>query len=384
MRWTLVLERKTENALNPDIARRHLKYVAAAAERNKSLGFTARVGKLADPEVVLECGQERKRYLVKLRLEESKARGDEAARERFEHVRGVVERAARSKGWAILAGAAGFAAGDTPAEAATPAEPRTPFVPTDLTPGVIAERFADVYERDAHLRLLNDAVQTHSVTRGEIRAHTILFGLPGGCKSSLLERLKPIYDDAKFERMKIMDASTMTKAGLERWVLERAEADLLPEILAFEEIEKVDNKDNLKCLGSVMASGYLQRTNAVVGNVQVPAKFLVLATCNDEQALKEFMRGYIWDRFVNQVECPLPSEGVMHRILLDKVAKIPGGKECWAGHAMALARRMGVRTPRKIIGYLAGRHRLETGAYQKDVLHIADAGRREKAEMEVA
>src|SRR3954447_13040951 len=98
MRWTLLLERTTENALNPEIARRHLKYIAAGAERNRSLGFTGRVGKLpAEPEVVMEDGQEKKRYLVRLRLEENKARTPELAEERFAHVRSVVEKCARSK-----------------------------------------------------------------------------------------------------------------------------------------------------------------------------------------------------------------------------------------------------------------------------------------------
>src|SRR3954452_13743531 len=102
MRWTLLLERKTENALNPDIARKNLKHIAAAAERNKSLGFRARVGKLADPAIVLEDGQERKRYVVRLRIEENKARSPEVAEERFAHVRGQVEKAARSKGWNVI------------------------------------------------------------------------------------------------------------------------------------------------------------------------------------------------------------------------------------------------------------------------------------------
>ena len=33
MRWTLLLERTSENSLNRDIARKHLKQIAASAER---------------------------------------------------------------------------------------------------------------------------------------------------------------------------------------------------------------------------------------------------------------------------------------------------------------------------------------------------------------
>ena len=226
-------------------------------------------------------------------------------------------------------------------------------------------------------------MQTHVLTQGDIRAHTILYGLPGGCKSTLLERLKPLYDD-EVERMVFMDATSMTKAGLESWLLEQVEARSLPDLMVFEELEKVESKDNLMCLGSVMASGYLMRTNARIGRVQVPCKFLVLATCNDEESLKAFRRGFLWDRFTNQSYCPLPDRETLRRILLDKVARIPGGRPAWADRALELADRLGVRTPRKVIGYLAGRHRLESGAYQLDQVRVFAAERREKASLQEA
>jgi hypothetical protein len=56
----------------------------------------------------------------------------------------------------------------------------------------------------------------------------------------------------------------------------------------------------------------------------------------------------------------------MLRILCDKIAKIPGGNLLWASLAMDLAKTLGVRRPREIIGFLAGRSRLEDGSYQSD------------------
>jgi hypothetical protein len=120
------------------------------------------------------------------------------------------------------------------------------------------------------------------------------------------------------------------------------------------------------------------RTNARDGMMRQPTKFLAFATCNDEQELKAFRKGFIWDRFTNQEYCPLPDDETMHRILLDKIASMPGGKEGWARLAMNLARRMGVKTPRKIISFLAGRGRLETGEYQRDRLAVQEMERREK------
>jgi len=211
-----------------------------------------------------------------------------------------------------------------------------------------------------HLFLLGDFTVTHN--------------------STLLDRLKTLYDD-EVERVVFVDAPTMTKAGLEKWLLDKAEKKTLPEILVMEEIEKCD-KDNLLVLGSIMASGYIMRTNAIIGRKQEPARFLIMATCNDEQTIKEFRRGFIWDRFVNQIPCTLPDETTMHKILLDKIAKIPGGKPEWAQRVMELAAKMSVRRPRKIIGFLAGRTRLERGTYQRDQLSIAEAGRLEQASLE--
>jgi hypothetical protein len=189
MRWTLVLERVTENCLNPDIMRRHLKAIAAAAERNKGLGFTSRLGKLGEPEEVLDDqGRPRKRYLVRLRLSEQKARSPEVAEERFGHVLDVLKKAAGAKErgeWKVVSVKKGDKAQMPEGKKGPPADglffgPRPPFNPPDLMDEVMQASLAGIYERNAPIRVLNDAVQTLLATNGEIRAHTILYGLPGG------------------------------------------------------------------------------------------------------------------------------------------------------------------------------------------------------------
>jgi hypothetical protein len=368
MLWNLLLERKTENILNADIARNHLKYIAAVTDRNRVAGFEVRAGKLGEPETILEAGKPRKRYLVRLRLETT----TETALAQLDYVRSLVAAAAQTKGWELVT----EQRQDQPGKGSN----RSPFNPLDIDEEVIREHFADIYEREPHIRILNDAVQRAVVTNSDLRAHSILYGEPGGCKSTLLDRLKTLYDDG-VERVVFVDAPTMTKAGLEKWLLEKAEKKTLPEILVMEEIEKCD-KDNLLVLGSIMASGYIMRTNAVIGRKQEPARFLIMATCNDEQAIKEFRRGFIWDRFVNQIPCTLPDEDTMHKILLDKISRIPGGQPVWADKIMDLAALLGIRRPRKIIGFLAGRNRLESGSYQHDLLTILEADRLEQASLE--
>jgi hypothetical protein len=46
---------------------------------------------------------------------------------------------------------------------------------------------------------------------------------------------------------------------------------------------------------------------------------------------------------------------------------------------MDLADRLRIRSPRRVVGFLAGRHRLEDGSYQRDVLQIVEGERLEKA-----
>jgi hypothetical protein len=246
----LVLERVTENCLNPDITRKHLKAIAAAAERNKGLGFTSRLGKLGEPEEVLDDqGRPRKRYLVRLRVSEGKARMPEIAEERFAHVLDVLKKAAGAKEpgeWKVVSVKKGDKAQMPQEKKGSPTDglffgPRPPFLPPDLIDDVVRASMADIYEREAHIRILNDAVQTLVATNGEIRAHTILYGLPGGCKSTLLERLREVYNAGqRVERMSWIDAPTMTQAGFEGLLLEQADAGMLPEILVIEEGEKCE------------------------------------------------------------------------------------------------------------------------------------------------
>lgn len=81
--------------------------------------------------------------------------------------------------------------------------------------------------------------------------------------------------------MTFVDATTASKAGLENWLLDKAETGTLAEIIVLEEIEK-QPLDNLLTLVSLMGSGYVAKLNARVGHRKELANVLVWATCNDE------------------------------------------------------------------------------------------------------
>lgn len=396
MRWDITLERTTRNRLNPDITRKNLRKIAEAASRNKSLGFEGRVGKLGEPQLTVdpETRDEVHRYLVRLRLEKAVVRSEAAAREQYEHVLRQVTRTAESRGWKVLAEpataavarAADVSRGDQLAAVVNPPRPR--FVVPTLTDAVMASEFAGIYDRESHIRVIHDSVTNYFESRAmhdqdpavEIaRSHVLLKGKPAGCKTTVFDRFKKWYErGSDVERVKFVDAHTMTKAGLENALLDMAEAGELPEIIVLEEIEK-QNPDNLLSLISVMGSGYVSKLNARVGHRKSVANVLIWATCNDERIIRNFRAGVLWSRFIHKLHCTRPSRELMERILLDKVAKM-GGNPAWVTKAMefafdllpqALGRPMD--DPREVKGLLDGKDRLLDGSYQLDLLAILKA-----------
>lgn len=377
MRWDLTLERRPQYRLNEAATKKALKAIAEVAERNKSLGFEARVGRLAEPvKITDESQQEVYRYLVRLRIVKENSRNPEVAQKQFQHVLGLVQQRAAAKGWSVLADRIqedkqekGGAEGK-PEEVMF--EPRRPFRVPDLTEEVMATHFTGVYERDAHIRVIHDCVTMMQRSDGDVLPHVLLYGEPGAAKTVLMEKFKKWFDEEGTERVGFVDGTTMTKAGLERWMIDQAENQRLPEVLVVDELEK-QPMDNLLGLNNVMASGVLTRCNANVGNLRVPARFLVVGLCNDEQALKNFRNGALWSRFAQKLGCVRPSRELCLLILSDIVHRMGGNPE-WATLALEFGYDvLGQRDIREIKGHLAGRDRLLDFTYQADKSAIEKA-----------
>jgi hypothetical protein len=189
-----------------------------------------------------ETRDEVHRYLVRLRLEKAVVRSPEAAGKQFEHVLSMVSRCAQSEGWRVL----------------------------ELTQ---QDRGGQDYERNEHIRLAHDAVVNHVTTLTAwrkdnsvevARSHILLKGKPAGAKTTLFERFKKWYEAASpgAERVTFVDMQTATKAGVENWLLDKAEQGELADIVVFEELEKLQPLDNLLPLVSLMGSGYISKLNA--------------------------------------------------------------------------------------------------------------------------
>lgn len=388
MRWNLVMERTSVNRLNPENARRKIRRIAAAAQRNKSLGFVAVAGQLKEPERVVDpnTNSEAYKYRVRLRIEKDAVRNPETAARQFEHVVGVVARCANAHGWRLQPQDEVEVSSEPVRLNAPVEESRPEFVVPVLTQDVLDTAFKGVYERDSHIRLIHDSVKAYfwskSVNKSDpsvevSRSHVLLKGKPAGCKTTLFERFKAWYElSGECERVLFVDAHTMTKAGLENYLLQKAADGSLPEIIVLEEIEKQDPQ-NLLALVSVMGSGYISKMNARIGLQKELANVLVWATCNDEQIIKSFRNGVLWSRFAHKLHCSRPSQDLMRKILLDKIQAM-GGNPAWAEAAMEFAygeqykkcRRHPMDDPREIKGLLDGQDRLLDNSYQKDLLEV--------------
>jgi hypothetical protein len=381
--WTVWLE-KTMLVRRSDLMPQ-LQYVAAAT-KDQSLGFVAKARRPEEPEQVGSGFRYRAKILVK-KIKGS--RSPAIAHEQFLHIRDkVMATAARKHGWSIV---------DEESMAATPErsqnghgdlddllDPRQqekpPFVLPPLTDEVRKKYFSDIYARDNHVEIIYASLKAF-VEHEELRknhpsleyeaSHILLYGLPAGAKTKVFMRFMQWLNSPAAngglgcERVAKIDATTMTKAGLELWLLRRATEKQLPTVIFLEEVEK-HQKENLLCLLMVMASGQIQRTNARSDEPPQDCPILIWGTCNDEDELKGFRRGALWSRFTHQEYCTRPDPAQMKRILLDYIRMIPGGRKEWADTILKYSyEECGNDDPRFIKGLLDGRDALSDGSYLK-------------------
>lgn len=406
MHWDVLLTRNTINKTNENITKKTLKWIAGAALVNKTLGFTSRLKKLEEPELLPAQGDNDPSWGYKacIRLEkdgDSSEKGRDTVKDALESVMDRLRRRAEKKGWTVqgqLTGVPGSTRPNIPAQggdasgqpgqfadlSSQQADPFPPFILPQLSDDVIRQEFGDIYERDPHIRIVHRAVETSLSSKGKVLSHVLLYGLPGACKTKLMEAFKAFYEKdegAQFERVAFVDGTTMSKAGLEKYLLAMAgtgtgkSTNRLPVVLVVDEIEK-QPMDNLLCLNNVMGSGVLTRLNAFTGNVRVPAIFTVVGICNDEKMLKDFRNGALWSRFTHKLYCARPSRTIAREIL-EKIASDMGCgplSRSLADAALAFGYdQLNQRDIREIKGHLDGREDLLSGLWQKDKLSVHDS-----------
>jgi hypothetical protein len=375
----LFLERLTERKLNPAKMTARLKVIAQVASRNSTYGV---VGSLDTTNPKPEIVGENYRYCVKLRISKTSYRSEEAANDRLDRVEINIRRAAERRGWQLQNTKPEANVFEPKSEkAVVVATPKPDFKIGNLDQGVLDNHFKGVFSRESHIRIIHSATEMAVSTGFRKRRHVLLYGKAASCKTTVFNRLKNWYEgDGTSNRVKIIDATTATKAGLETWILSNAQDGTLPEILCLEEIEKFEPNNLLCLLGIMDTRALISRTNARIGTASAIARLLIWATCNNARKLKEFQSGALWSRFSHQLPCTRPSRDEMLAILLNEIAEI-GGNPAWAEPALSFGWDV-LRTddPRKIISLLDGRERLLDESYQIDYLTVLSAAEDKKLE----
>lgn len=411
MELDLYLTRTTTNKLNPEIATKALLWITQGASLYaKKWKFSAKCTRLREPVE----DRDGYHYRVQLRVYKGSKRMPTAdvLKRQIETVVARITRRATARGWAVEAGDVREGAREAPEKAsekapekspekappqdARPRPPRRPvgrltrlaaktivevdpievetppFVFPELTPAVVARYFADIYERDPHLRIVHSAVKTSMESGGRVLSHVLLYGEPGACKTRLMECYKAWYeaDGNNPDLVAVVDGATMTKAGLETFLMDLHKVDRMPHVLVMDEIEKQDPK-NLLGLLNVMGSGALTRLNARTGHVRVPVNFTVVGICNDEELLKQFAKGALYSRFTHKLYCPPPSREIALLILAKTAREMGVVNQADAERLAAAALELGwdvleQRDIRALKGHLDGRERLLSGEWQAD------------------
>lgn len=352
LKFPFTVTRTTKNRLNPEKLKEQLTAIGDAALRNRVANWGTEIPRRLINVVESGEGEDRRvKYTAVIYVVKQRYNDEQAVRKRLPLLTKVLERAARRQKWQLISdealkatkdgyevvNGAGESTGD-PAPRLLESLPENDkrlvasipddFVLPELTDEVLQTHFGRIFNREPHIRIIYDNLKTAVKTRFKTRHHILLKGPPACAKTELFLAFIDWLGDDLIEPV---DASTMTKAGLERLLLEKAHAGELKPILLFEEIEKC-HPENLSCLIQVMdARGKIQRVNANTvrdGNGIADCPIIVWATCNDEMELMKFHSGAIHSRFGTQPECERPDRELMERILRRELTEIQGN-EAW-------------------------------------------------------
>lgn len=336
IKFSVIVERIVERHLNADKLKEALTFIGNSAKRNTSYNFGVSIPKKEITINPIEdgSGTDKHRYRAMIVVYKESYRSAGAVREQFDKVLQVMIRAANRMNWTLLgevdngkikppsAGSPELPDGDAIAKPQKVIKARTDIVLPELTPEVYSTHFGRLFNREPQIRILYDSVNLAVRTQFKERHHVLLRGPAGTGKT---ETILGFVEFLGPHLVWKVDATTITKAGLERELVNRSKDGVLAPFLVLEEIEKVQNPENINSLLQVMDTrGVIQRTNARDGDIYQECKIVVIATCNDSQYLRTFADGAIWSRFSLRPICKRPDEEQMRKILTRTIMETSG------------------------------------------------------------
>jgi hypothetical protein len=271
----------------------------------------------------------------------------------FDYIGRIVEAAANARGWTLPGTNLG---GASQPQAAPPQSNATAVT----LPDNMNDYFAHIYDREAQIGIVAQAIRAAVQSGFQNRNHCVLFGPPACGKSEILLAFKNMLGA---DAVMTFDATSTTEAGARRELRELAR---IPPILIVEEIEKTDERSLRWLLGVLDTRGEIRGLNYRDAHFRRDVKLLCLATANDIGRFNEVMSGALASRFANKARCPRPTRPILERILQREVAKI-AGNPAWIKPALDYCLDIEKSNdPRRAIAVcLCGQDKLLTGEYQR-------------------
>jgi hypothetical protein len=232
----------------------------------------------------------------------------------------------------------------------------------------------DLYGLGPQIRILLSNIKRAKETNGNSRFHSVLFGHAGCGKTTTLLAIEKMFGPNSVLRL---DATSTTRAGLEKLFFSDTGLAQIPKLVMMEEGEKAD-PDALKIwLGALDDRGEIRKVNFRVNQLR-QIKILFFCAVNNKSAFDKMMgsdgstAGALSSRCVSQIYYPRPTDHVLHQILRKEIDE-NGGSYDWIQPCIDLAHELEVNDPRIIRSYLAGGDRLLDESYQADWLILQQA-----------
>lgn len=348
---TLTMEKQSLRRLDANVMREQLKYVASRA-LGGNRGRTWSLKRMHSPE--LKSNGDGYVYQAGLKFQRTgrKTTDDVIARQ-WEMITQIAADAGRSKGW-IPVGKQKQNEGVV--NEIVPVQPKT-FAEVKVNTE-LGEHFSHLYERDSQIALVHSALTAYAESGFEDRFHCVLHGPPACGKTEILRSFARMLGE---ESVLVLDATSTTKAGAEKILLETA---AIPPVLVVEEIEKTDEHSLRWLLGVLDHRAEIRKVTARTVAAK-SVKLLCLATVNDIGLFRRVMDGALASRFSHHIQCPRPSRSVLERILAREIVRCGGNAE-WIAPALDWClNEEGTNDPRRAIAVcLCGRDKLLSGIYQ--------------------